>query len=130
MNLAQQEDEKYYGWHLDKRVSVGHLATTLVVVATFVVWLMSMNGEIQLVKNEVIRNKSDVADIRFADKRHEDAAKLEFVNMENRINAQTKRLEGRMEAQYNEIIRRLEVLDQRLIDNSVIDNNAHDRTNG
>jgi len=98
-------------WHLDKRVSVGHLVTTAAVVATFVVWLMSLDGEITVAQR-------DIDAIRKSDEAHEQVAQQQFLRLEGRIESQTARLEGRMEAQYKEIIRRLEILDQRLADHS------------
>jgi hypothetical protein len=83
-------------WHLDKRISVGHIVTTVVVVATFAVWLMSIEGRVKV-------NERELMDIR-----REDAA------MEIRLMAQAERLDARIDAQYAEIIRRLERLDQRL----------------
>jgi Tfp pilus assembly protein PilO len=83
-------------WHLDKRISVGHIVTTVVVVATFAVWLMSIDGRVTV-------NERELADIR-----KEDTA------MEQRLQAQTARLDARLDAQYAEIIRRLERLDQQL----------------
>jgi len=125
VNQEKEHQEKYHGWHLDKRVSVGHLATTLVVVATFVIWLMNMNGEIQLVKKDVSRNAYEMAEIKLADQRHERDAAAALAGMEGRMDAQSKRLEGRMEAQYNEIIRRLEILDQRMMDSNNENLKAH-----
>lgn len=83
-------------WHLDKRISVGHIVTTVVVVATFAVWLMSIEGRVKL-------NEKELLDIR-----KEDAA------MELRLQAQAARLDARIDAQYAEIIRRLERLDHQL----------------
>jgi Tfp pilus assembly protein PilO len=83
-------------WHLDKRISVGHIVTTVVVVATFAVWLMSIEGRVKI-------NERELSDIR-----KEDMA------MEKRLQNQTARLDARLDAQYAEIIRRLERLDQQL----------------
>lgn len=83
-------------WHLDKRISVGHIVTTVVVVATFAVWLMSIEGRVKI-------NERELMDIR-----KEDTA------MEQRLQTQAARLDARLDAQYAEIIRRLERLDQKL----------------
>lgn len=90
-------------WHLDKRISVGHIVTTVVVVATFAVWLMSIEGRVKI-------NERELMDIR-----KEDAA------MEIRLMAQAERLDTRIDAQYTEIIRRLERLDQQLQQHSAND---------
>jgi hypothetical protein len=37
-------------WHLDKRVSVGHLITTLAMVAAISMWLFRLEGRIDLVE--------------------------------------------------------------------------------
>lgn len=98
-------------WHLDKRVSVGHIATTAVIVATFVVWLMNLDNRLQLAQqtvDEIVRD----------DESHAVQAQKQFTALEARMEAQTARLEGRMEAQYSEIIRRLEIMDQRLATHS------------
>jgi hypothetical protein len=36
-------------WHLDKRVSVGHLITTMAMVAAVSMWLLRLEGRIDLV---------------------------------------------------------------------------------
>ena len=101
--------EKYYGWHLDKRVSVGHLVTTAVVVATFVIWLMQMDGKITVLDKAI-------QEVVLDDARHAEHADDQMLRLEVKIDGQTKRLEGRMEAQYSEIIRRLEIMDQRMVE--------------
>lgn len=95
------------GWHLDKRVSIGHIVTTVVVISTFAVWLMRLDGQLQLLRQ-------DFLDMRDHDVKHELAERTEREKLELRADAQTKRVEGRLEAQYSEIIRRLEMLDARL----------------
>ena len=104
-----EQHEKYYGWHLDKRVSVGHLVTTAVVVATFVVWLMQLDGRITVLDRAI-------QEVVLDDARHADHADAQILRLEAKIDGQTKRLEGRMEAQYSEIIRRLEIMDQRMVE--------------
>jgi len=94
-------------WHLDKRVSVGHIVTTLLVISTFAVWLMRLDGQIQLLRQ-------DFLDMRDHDVAHESHERTERDKLELRMDAQTKRIEGRLDGQYTEIIRRLEILDSRL----------------
>jgi len=104
-------EEKNGHWHLDKRVSVGHLATTAVIVATFVVWLMNLDSRLQLAQQTVDEIVKD-------DEAHDIQAQRQFAALESRMEAQTARLEGRMEAQYSEIIRRLDLMDHRLATHS------------
>ena len=104
-----EEHEKYHGWHLDKRVSVGHLVTTAAVVAGFATWLMTLDAKID-------RNTLRVDELRYDAAAHQVMAQEQFTRLDNSIQAQTKRLEGRMEAQYSEIIRRLEIMDQRMVE--------------
>jgi len=39
--------EKNNRWHLDKRVSVGHLITTIAVVGAAALWLLRLEGRIE-----------------------------------------------------------------------------------
>ena len=102
-------------WHLDRRVSVGHIVTTLVVVVSFVIWMLTL-------ESRVSTNTLNIAYNKAAEEKHQ---MVEHVRLEVKLDSQTKRLEGRMEAQYNEIIRRLEILDQRMIDNNRADAKNH-----
>jgi hypothetical protein len=36
-------------WHLDKRISVGHLITTIAMVAAVSMWLLRLEGRIDLI---------------------------------------------------------------------------------
>ncbi|MFT5439125.1 MAG: hypothetical protein ACI9MJ_000986 [Alphaproteobacteria bacterium] len=38
------------GWHLDKRVSVGHIVTTLAVAVSVVIWLNNIDKRISVVE--------------------------------------------------------------------------------
>ena len=78
--------EPYYGWHLDKRVSVGHIVSTVAVTAAVVFWMFRLEGRVAV--NEV--NISNLAAVVAA--------------------SRTER-----QSQYTEIIRRLERIDDRLI---------------
>ena len=40
-------------WHLDKRVSVGHLITTAVMLASIALWLVRLEGRINLADNNI-----------------------------------------------------------------------------
>ena len=96
-------------WHLDKRVSVGHIVTTVGIVATFALWLMAIDGRVNLIEREIVA-------INIHDEEHAARNTQQFTKLENRLDVQTLRLEKRMDTQYNEIIRRLELLDARLAD--------------
>lgn len=102
-------------WHLDKRISWGHIATTLGMCLAAVLWFVTLQGRIET-------NTLNIENIIKQEARHE---QFEHTRLEAQLNSQTKRLEGRMEAQYNEIIRRLEILDQRMVDNAREDNKKH-----
>ncbi len=80
-------------WHLDKRVSVGHLSTTIVIVVTFMLWAMNLETSIKINEHGIIGNEKSV-----------------------------DRLDDVVNAQYQEIIRRLENLDGRF--DSVIQRTA------
>lgn len=43
--------EEYHidGWQIDKRISIGHLLTTLVVMVTVVVWMLRVEAQIAVV---------------------------------------------------------------------------------
>tara|TARA_R110000787_G_scaffold15257_1_gene47079 strand:- start:196 stop:492 length:297 start_codon:yes stop_codon:yes gene_type:complete len=48
MNLGPRNPEDV--WHLDKRVSVGHIVTTTVVAVTFIVWLNNIDARISVLE--------------------------------------------------------------------------------
>jgi len=50
----QREDKR---WHLDRRVSVGHLATTIALIISFMWWASQMDGRIS-------RNTSDIVHLK------------------------------------------------------------------
>ena len=66
-------------WHLDKRVSVGHLITTLAIVGAAALWMIRLEGRI------------DLADQR-----------------DNQLNTRIIEIHMRLEVAEAEIIRRLE----------------------
>lgn len=72
-------------WHLDKRISLGHLGTTFVVVITFMLWAMSLDTDIKLNTNQIGFNSVTI-----------------------------NRVDSTVSAQYAEIIRRLENLDKQI----------------
>lgn len=42
-----------HGWHIDKRVSVGHIVTTVVVAATAMWWLSDVQKSTELNKQKI-----------------------------------------------------------------------------
>lgn len=72
------------GWHLDKRISLTHLFTTGTVVVAMVLWSARMEGRDNLIEERVERNTQDI-----------------------------QTLNGRVDDQYKEIIRRLESIDSK-----------------
>lgn len=73
------------GWHLDKRISVGHLITTITIIISFVAWMMNMEQQMAEVRQLTLSNTS----------------RLDHI-------------EKSVDGHYIEIIRRLERLDDRL----------------
>lgn len=71
-----------HGWQLDKRISIGHLLTTVTVIVTVVIWAGKIEGRIETNNIRVTANERAITELRTN-------------------NA----------AQYAEIIRRLERLD-------------------
>ena len=72
-------------WHLDKRVSVGHLITTLAMVGAAALWMLRLEGRIDLV---------DLRDIQMA-------ARIEQIDVARTVRD-------------NEILRRLETIQNTL----------------
>ncbi len=72
-------------WHLDKRISVGHLITTLTVVVSVVIWSLQLQAKITVVEVRIEGNEQSIADVR-----------------------------SEVKSQYTEIIRRLERLDEKI----------------
>lgn len=62
-------DQPKTGWHVDKRVSIGHIITTLTVAVSIVVWMMSLENRVgintQAIENNrawIERNNADILD--------------------------------------------------------------------
>jgi hypothetical protein len=53
MPEKQEIEERNNRWHLDKRVSVGHLITTVAMVTAAALWLLRLEGRINLTDNDV-----------------------------------------------------------------------------
>jgi hypothetical protein len=81
-NMPEEPNGK---WHLDKRVSWGHIITTAVAVLSIMVWISSLDKKLEVNSTKIDANEHNIV-----------------------------RLEDRVTTQYAEIIRRLERLDARL----------------
>jgi hypothetical protein len=51
-------------WHLDKRVSVSHLITTILVIISVVAWSFQLQNKIANNAREIDRNSVDIALLR------------------------------------------------------------------
>lgn len=51
--MQSDEPEDRRGWHLDKRVNVGHLLTTVGLIVGVMVWGSKMESRIAVVENTV-----------------------------------------------------------------------------
>lgn len=76
---------EYHNWAADKRVSIGHIVTTLALIGSMIMGLANLYGRLAVTENNVNHNAKAIRDIR-ADQA----------------------------AQYAEIIRRLERLDSKM----------------
>ena len=76
---------EHQGWHVDKRVSVGHIITTLMVASAFFAWMTSIESSVSVNTSNIEHNTQEITDVKHA-----------------------------QDAQYAEIIRRLERIDDRL----------------
>ena len=72
------------GWHVDKRISIGHIGTTLTVLLALIAWSLRIEGQVDRNDLRIANNEKAIVELRVA--------------------AQT---------QYSEIIRRLERLDEK-----------------
>jgi hypothetical protein len=84
------------GWHLDKKISIGHLITTGTVAVAMIAWMLQLENQVSV--HEV---RIDLAEKTMASARIEEATH----------HAQLKTEQA---AQYAELIRRLERIDSRL----------------
>lgn len=89
MTATQTPSMVQQGWHLDKRVPLVHIITTITAILAAVVWLTTQEKRISI--NELMIAKQDQA------------------NTQALID-----LKAQSQAQYAEIIRRLERFDERL----------------
>ncbi len=57
-------DSAVQGWHLDKRVSVGHLITTLAVIGTLIAWGISVERRMTKAEVEIEHLINDTVEIK------------------------------------------------------------------
>jgi len=52
-------------WHLDKRVSVGHIITTVTMMSAVALWLLRLEGRVDLVdlRDEQMSNRIEQIDV-------------------------------------------------------------------
>jgi predicted thioredoxin/glutaredoxin len=81
--MAEEQNNR---WHLDKRVSVGHLITTVAMVSAAALWLLRLEGRIDLV------------DLR-----------------DDQISSRIEQIDSSMKMRDSEIIRRLERIQDMLL---------------
>ena len=51
------DERKEPGWHIDKRVSIGHIVTTLVVAVSLVVWLGRIEKNVELNAQAIVSQR-------------------------------------------------------------------------
>ena len=78
-------NEQPTSWHLDKRISISHIVTTLTVAVAIVIWLMRLESAVSINSSGIVNNTFQI-----------------------------QRVEQAQSAQYSEILRRLERIDDRL----------------
>jgi len=83
--MDQAQHQPLGGWHLDKRISIGHIFTTLSVAFALMVWMSSLENRVTVNEVKIIA----------VEKSYEKAVADQSI-------------------QYVEIIRRLERLDQKI----------------
>ena len=83
--MSQDEVMSYHGWHLDKRVSLGHIVSTLTITGVVVIWMTTLDKRVTLSENNISHQQQLFE------------AHLQDHN-----------------TQYNEIIRRLERIDSKV----------------
>lgn len=61
MESKQQYDPGAAHWHIDKRVNVGHLITTLMLAASVFAWGSAIDRRVAIVEASVVQNEKDNA---------------------------------------------------------------------
>lgn len=89
------------GWHLDKRLSVGHIITTLAVAGTAFWWLADIDKRVDLNSAAIraIDNRQISAEIRQAQATTElkEEIRAGFDALRQDLRAMTSRIDGRMD---------------------------------
>lgn len=49
-----------HGWHLDKKLSISHIMTTLILAASIFSWGANMDKRLSLVERDVVRQEQEV----------------------------------------------------------------------
>jgi hypothetical protein len=57
------EEQNNNRWHLDKRVSVGHLITTVAMISAAALWLLRLEGRVDLADNEIEHNAERIVEL-------------------------------------------------------------------
>ena len=86
----------WHGWHLDKRVSIGHVVTTITVAASVMVFGLRLEGRVAVNETQIANNIVSI--------------------QQSRVMATAQYAEARQESQrhYEEVIRRLERISDQL----------------
>jgi hypothetical protein len=58
-----EEQNNNNRWHLDKRVSVGHLITTVAMISAAALWLLRLEGRVDLADNEIEHNAERIVEL-------------------------------------------------------------------
>ena len=91
------------GWHLDKRISIAHILTTIAMAVALAAWVFALQSKVD-VNTSGIATHEKVVDVKFA----ANQLQLEVFRQADR-EASNERVR-----QYNDIIRRLERIEDGL----------------
>lgn len=87
---------EWHGWHLDKRVSIGHVVTTITVAASVMIFGLRLEGRVAVNEVQIANNIAAIE--------------------QSRLMATAQYVEARTESNqhYQELIRRLERISDQL----------------
>lgn len=90
------DERAWEGWHVDKRVSVGHIITTITVAAAVLIFGLRLEGRVAVNETQIANNMAAIH--------------------QSRLMATAQYTEARQETQthYAEVIRRLERISDQL----------------
>ena len=103
MNSEMIARERNGGWHLDKRISIAHILTTLMMAIALAAWVFALQSKVD-VNTSGIATHVKVVDVMFA----ANQLQLDMFRQADK-EAATERVR-----QYNDIIRRLERIEDGL----------------